>query len=71
MVVRNFRTTILVNSRQGKSSPHPSIQHHLLVNRGLNNGKLQTVGLDRLFGSGHQSFFDRCFPEWIILVFQS
>ena len=58
-------------SISNKLSPPPSIQHYLLVNRGRKNGKLQTVGLDRLFGSGHQSFFDRCFPEWIILVFQS
>lgn len=63
MVVRNFRTTILVNFRQGKSSPPLSIQHYQLENRGRNNGKLRMVGLDHPFGSGHQSFFDRYFPE--------
>lgn len=40
-----------------KPSPPPTIQYYQLENRDRNNGKLQTVGLDRLFGNGHQSFF--------------
>lgn len=51
------------------SLPSASTLDYQLENRGKNNGKLQTVGLDRLFGNGYQSFLDKISTGFSYYIF--